>query len=72
MSATLSTPGLPFLRPAAEGRPRPRRLTLEQRLEGTWEGLRSAGHAACPLCRMPMQRGADGGGRCSGCGAQLS
>jgi hypothetical protein len=71
MSATLTAPGMPFLDPAAEGRSRPHGLTLEQRLEGTWEGLRSGGPAACPLCRAPMQRAADGSGHCSDCGARL-
>jgi hypothetical protein len=48
-----------------------RRLTLEQRLQGAWEGLRADGIADCPVCRARMAV-REGGGACGGCGAQLS
>jgi tRNA(Ile2) C34 agmatinyltransferase TiaS len=72
MSATLTNPGRPVVRPAAAAHARPRRLTLEQRLETAWEALRSTGQADCPVCRAPMQRAGDGSGRCGGCGSRLA
>ena len=72
MSATLTTPALPLLERDPDGLERPRRMTLEQRLEGAWEGVRCAGRADCPVCHAPMGRAADGSGRCAGCGSQLS
>jgi hypothetical protein len=71
MSATLTTPMAPFLRPAADGSPRPRRLTLEQRLDGALSELQAGATTACPVCQAPMLPAPDGG-RCSGCGSQLS
>ena len=47
------------------------RLTLEQRLDGVWEGLRAAGVAECPVCGSRMDGAGDGVGRCGGCGATL-
>ena len=44
------------------------RLTLEQLLDGVWEGLRAAGVAECPICAGRMEAG----GRCGGCGSTLS
>ena len=48
------------------------RLTLEQRLDGVWEGLHAAGVADCPVCGGRMKGGADGAARCAGCGSSLS
>ena len=48
------------------------RLTLEQRLDGVWEGLRAAGVAECPVCGSRMDANGDGGGHCGGCGSTLS
>jgi hypothetical protein len=48
------------------------RLTLEQRLEGVWEGLHAAGVADCPMCGSRMEGVGDGTGRCGGCGSVLS
>jgi ribosomal protein L37AE/L43A len=48
------------------------RLTLEQRLDGVWEGLRAAGVAECPVCAHRMEAAGDGVGRCGGCGTTLS
>ena len=49
------------------------RLTLEQRLDGVWEGLRADGVAECPVCRAQMHAAAGGAaGRCGGCGSTLS
>jgi hypothetical protein len=48
-----------------------RRLTLEQRLQGAWEGLRADGTADCPVCHARMAA-RERGGACGGCGAQLS
>jgi hypothetical protein len=47
------------------------RLTLEQRLDRVWEGLRAAGAADCPLCGAGMELAGDVG-RCGGCGTTLS
>jgi hypothetical protein len=45
------------------------RLTLEQRLDSVWEGLRTAGAAECPVCggRMEGMEHA----RCTSCGSEL-
>jgi hypothetical protein len=48
------------------------RLTLEQRLEGVWEGLHAAGVADCPVCGSRMEGTGDGGASCRGCGSELS
>jgi hypothetical protein len=48
------------------------RLTLEQRLDGAWEGLHAAGVADCPMCGARMHVAPDGGGHCGGCGSTLS
>jgi ribosomal protein L37AE/L43A len=48
------------------------RLTLEQRLDGVWEGLRAAGVAECPVCGSRMETDGDGVGSCGGCGTTLS
>lgn len=44
------------------------RLTLEQRLDGVWEGLTAGGRAVCPVCTADMGRT----GICSGCGSRLA
>jgi hypothetical protein len=46
------------------------RLTLGQRLDGVWEGLRAAGEAICPLCGGAMHRHG-GGGSCGRCGTRI-
>ena len=48
------------------------RLTLEQRLDGVWEGLHAAGVADCPVCGARMEGTREGNGRCGGCGSTLS
>jgi ribosomal protein L37AE/L43A len=48
------------------------RLTLEQRLDGVWEGLHAAGVADCPVCGGRMEGTGDGAGRCGGCGSTIS
>jgi ribosomal protein L37AE/L43A len=48
------------------------RLTLEQRLDGVWEGLHAAGVADCPVCGARMEGVGDGSARCGGCGSTLS
>jgi len=48
------------------------RLTLEQRLQGVWEGLSAAGVAQCVVCRGRLERTAAGEGRCVSCGSVLS
>jgi ribosomal protein L37AE/L43A len=47
------------------------RLTLEQRLDGVWEGLHAAGVAVCPVCSGRMEDTDGGVGRCGGCGSTL-
>lgn len=46
------------------------RLTLEQRLDSVWEGLRAGGAAECPVCHGRMEGSAFG--RCASCGSELS
>jgi hypothetical protein len=48
------------------------RLTLEQRLDGVWEGLHAAGVADCPVCGGRMESSDDGAGHCGNCGTTLS
>ena len=48
------------------------RLTLEQRLDGVWEGLHAAGVAECPVCGGRMVDDGGDGGHCGGCGSSLS
>jgi hypothetical protein len=48
------------------------RLTLEQRLDDVWEGLRAAGVADCPVCGGRMEGTGRGAGSCGGCGSTLS
>jgi hypothetical protein len=49
------------------------RLTLEQRLDRVWEGLRAAGTADCPMCGGRMERAqAVEAARCGSCGTVLS
>ncbi len=45
------------------------RLTLEQKLDGVWVGLRADGAAECPVCRGHMVAGASG--CCCDCGSRL-
>jgi hypothetical protein len=71
MSATLTTAPLPLFRPDSGGHPRPRRLTLEERLERSFAELRSGAATECPVCRAPMHPTAEGG-ECGSCGSQLS
>ena len=47
------------------------RPTLGRKLELTWEGLRAAGVAGCPLCGSRMERRA-AHARCNCCGTRLS
>ena len=48
------------------------RLTLEQTLEGVWEGLGADGAAECPMCRGRMvARAAESGASCGDCGTSL-
>ena len=44
-------------------------LTLEERLDCVWEGLRADGAAECPVCHGRMAAGAPA--RCSDCGSRL-
>ena len=55
-----------FAGPGGGGRP-----TLGRKLELTWEGLRAAGVASCPLCGGRMERRA-AHARCGCCGTRLS
>ena len=48
-------------------------LTLEQLLEGVWEGLRAGGAAECPLCHGSMRLvSAAPSAQCAGCGSVLA
>ena len=46
------------------------RLTLEQRLDSVWEGLRADGAAECPVCDGRMEGSSPA--RCHDCGSELS
>ncbi len=46
------------------------RLTLEQRLDSVWEGLRADGVAECPVCHGRME--GSGPIRCRDCGSELA
>ena len=46
------------------------RLTLEQLLDGVWEGLRADGAAECPVCHGQMSI-RPAGGACRDCGSAL-
>src|SRR5262245_17576656 len=46
------------------------RLTLEQRLDSVWEGLRADGTADCPVCHGRME--GFGPARCRDCGSELA
>jgi hypothetical protein len=48
------------------------RLTLEQLLDGVWEGLHAAGVANCPICAGPIEPTGEGAASCGGCGSSLS
>jgi hypothetical protein len=61
---TLTAPLLPFT-PAQVGR-----LTLEQRLETTWDELGAHGAADCPVCGERMEM-AETAASCGGCGSHL-
>ena len=45
------------------------RLTLEQRLDSVWEGLRADGAAECPVCHGRMA--GPGPASCDDCGSEL-
>jgi hypothetical protein len=47
------------------------RMTLEERLTGTWRALHADGVAECPLCRSRMTLH-QGSGACGSCGTRLS
>ena len=46
------------------------RLTLEQRLDSVWEGLRTDGAAECPVCHGRME--GHGPAHCRDCGSELA
>jgi hypothetical protein len=52
------------------------RDTLDELIVSVWEGLRTNGHVACPLCGEDMKpeygvHARPVGGRCSGCGSTV-
>ena len=49
-----------------------RKLTLQQKLDSVWEGLRADGAAECPACGGPMSLEDRSAARCGGCGSHLS
>ena len=49
------------------------RLTLEQLLDGVWEGLHAGGARDCPVCRATLEPLVGGRARpCSRCGSIVS
>jgi hypothetical protein len=71
MTTALIERPLSFFAENREARPGGRRLTLEQHLQGAWEGLRADGTADCPVCHARMVA-CDGGGACTSCGTRLT
>jgi hypothetical protein len=69
-TALLESP-LHLFTPGQDVRSGGRRLTLEERLQGAWEGLRADGAVDCPVCRARMVAH-EGTGCCGSCGTQLS
>ena len=49
-----------------------RKLTLQQKLDSVWEGLRADGAAECPACGGTLGLTGHRTARCGGCGSQLS
>ena len=48
------------------------RLTLEQRLDSVWEGLRAGGAGVCPVCQAGLGPSAGAATvRCRSCGSVL-
>ena len=73
MSATLVEPRLlhgPSAARELDRRSGGGRLTLEQLLDGVWEGLQADGAAECPLCSHRVTREGTVA-RCDGCGSTL-
>jgi hypothetical protein len=70
-AALLESPVRLFAETAAPVRPIGGRMTLEERLTGTWRALHAAGAAECPACRSRMTL-RDGLGACRSCGTRLS
>jgi hypothetical protein len=71
MTSTLLDPGTRFAAEAHASAPsRGGRMTLEERLQGTWHLLLAEGAADCPVCgdEMTLHGGA---GECRGCGAKM-
>jgi hypothetical protein len=71
---TASLLDIPTRGPAKPSSPAPsrdERLTLEERLERAWRGLRRYGEAKCPICGggMTLHGGA---GDCRACGGRLT
>ena len=71
MSAVAEAPPRLFELGSGPVRPRGGSLTLEQKLDRALEALHTEGAAECPVCRSRMVGDAEGG-RCAGCGSQLS
>jgi hypothetical protein len=51
--------------------PRPRRMTLEERLTSALERTRTAGSDECPVCTGTLEPVVDGAA-CRDCGARLT
>jgi len=75
--ALLDAPRRRLAEAACEARAGGGRVTLEERLQATWRGLRASGAAQCPVCHggMTLEAGSEAdtdAGRCRDCGASLS
>jgi ribosomal protein L37AE/L43A len=70
-AALLDTPVRLFGEAAGAVCPNGGRMTLEERLTGTWRALQTKGVTECPACksRMTLREGA---GACDSCGTRLS
>jgi hypothetical protein len=69
-AALLDSPAPLFTQAGAPARPSGGRMTLEERLRGTWQALHTEGVAECPLCRARMTLCGDSGA-CGSCGTRL-
>jgi hypothetical protein len=78
-SAVLDSPACMHAGSEAPARPGGGRVTLEERLQAAWRGLRADGTVPCPVCRGRMTAvpaggagAGSGGGGCADCGALLT
>jgi hypothetical protein len=70
-AALVDSPVRLFGEAAGPVRPSGGRMTLEERLTGTWRALQTEGVTECPACRSRMTL-REGSGVCCSCGTRIS